>query len=143
MAPSSRLLGSWRMLSWQYRVLATDETFDAMGVAPQGYISYGADGRVMVLVLRSDRPKPEALVPTDIEKIALYDTMFAYAGSYVADDEKVVHRIDMSWNQQWTGTEQTRFYKLDGDRLTYISAPAKNPLDGRECVHTVIFERVR
>ncbi len=129
------------MLSWTYEVLATGETFDALGVDPHGYINYAPDGRLMVLVLRGDRKMPNALVPTDQEKIALYDSMFAYAGTYTADAGKVVHHIDMSWNQAWTGTEQTRFLKLEGNRLTYISAPAKNPLDGRECVHTVIFEK--
>jgi hypothetical protein len=48
----------------------------------------------------------------------------------------------MSWNEQWTGTQQVRRIRLDGERLTYITEPARNPLDGRECVHMVIFERV-
>jgi hypothetical protein len=47
----------------------------------------------------------------------------------------------MSWNEAWSGTEQVRFCKIDGDRLTYTSAPAKNPLDGSEVVHEVLFER--
>jgi hypothetical protein len=130
------------MLSWKYEVLETGEIFDALGEHPQGYINYSPDGRMMVLVLKSDRLSPAALVPTNEEKIALYDTMFAYAGTYIADEEKVVHSIDMSWNQQWTGTQQVRRVRLDGDRLTYITEPARNPLDGRECVHTVIFEKV-
>jgi hypothetical protein len=37
--------------------------------------------------------------------------------------------------------EQIRFCKIEGDTLTYISAPAKNPLDGSEGVHTVKFEQ--
>jgi hypothetical protein len=104
--------------------------------------SYTRDGRVMVLVLRRDRIKPAALVPTNEEKIALYDSMFAYAGTFTIDSDKVVHRIDMSWNEVWAGTSQIRFYELRDDILTYVSAPAKNPMTGRDCVHTVIFRRV-
>jgi hypothetical protein len=95
----------------------------------------------MVLVLRGDRKKPTGLVPTDAEKIALYDSMFAYAGTYSVDDKKVLHHIDLSWNEAWTGTTQIRFLKLQGNELTYISAPARNPMNGRDCVHTVIFRR--
>ena len=58
------------------------------------------------------------------------------------EKDRVVHRLDMSWNKAWEGTEQIRFVKTDGRNLTYKSAPAKNPLDGRDCVHTVQFEKV-
>ena len=139
---ASRLLGTWRMLSWTTEDLVTGETVDALGANPEGYITYTPAGRVMVLVLRGDRKMPAALVPTNEEKIALYDSMFAYAGTYSVDHEKVVHHIDMSWNQSWTGTSQLRFLRLEGDRLTYIGAPARNPMNGRDCVHTVLFRRV-
>jgi hypothetical protein len=35
-------------------------------------------------------------VPTSEEKLALFDSMIAYAGRYTLDDEKVVHHIDVS-----------------------------------------------
>jgi Lipocalin-like domain len=138
---AERILGNWRMTSWRIEDLASGETRDALGPNPQGYITYTPDGRVMVLVLKADRIRPAALVPTAEEKLALYDSMFAYAGTYAVDAEKVVHHIDMSWNQSWTGTNQIRFLRLQGDRLTYVGAPARNPMNGRDCVHTVVFQR--
>ena len=30
--------------------------------------------------------------------------------------------MDVSWNPAWNGTDQVRFYKLDGDRLQVTSA---------------------
>jgi hypothetical protein len=136
-----QLLGTWKMDSWTVEDLVSGEKSPALGESPAGYITYSREGRVMVLVLRGDRKKPAGLVPTDAEKIALYDSMFAYAGTYSVDGEKVLHHIDMSWNEAWTGTTQIRFLKLQGDQLTYISAPARNPMNGRDCVHTVIFRR--
>ena len=138
---AGRILGNWRMTSWQVEDLASGDTRDALGPNPQGYISYTPDGRVMVLVLKADRTKPATLVPTAEEKLALYDSMFAYAGTYSVDAEKVVHHIDMSWNQSWTGTNQIHFLRLQGDTLTYVGAPARNPMNGRDCVHTVVFQR--
>lgn len=138
---ANQLLGSWRMTSWTYQVLETGEEVDALGPGPRGWINYSPDGRVMVLVLKADRPAPASLVPTQEEKIALYDTMFAYAGTYRVEKDHVVHQIDMSWNSVWEGTEQVRYIRLDGRILEYRSAPAKNPLDGRDCIHTVRFEK--
>jgi hypothetical protein len=134
------LLGAWRMTSWTYEIVGTGEKRDALGSAPRGWIVYSPE-RVMVLVLRSDRNKPVGLVPTPEEKLALYDTMFAYSGTYTVKSDRVIHHLDMSWNEAWTGTEQVRFCKIEGGILTYTSAPEKNPLDGSEVVHTVKFER--
>jgi hypothetical protein len=135
------LIGSWRMISWTYEVLETGEVRDALGKDPRGIISYGPDGRMIVFVFHSERIGPIDLVPTAEEKIALYDTMFAYAGTYNVESDRVIHHIDMSWNKAWEGTHQVRFIETDGRQLSYRSAPAKNPFDGRDCVHTVKFEK--
>jgi hypothetical protein len=139
--PRNRIIGTWKMVSWTVEDLATGDKHDAFGPDPAGYITYSSDGRVMVLVLQRDRKRPAELVPTNDEKISLYDSMFAYAGTFSIDGEKVVHHIDMSWNQAWTGTHQVRFYTLRDGMLTYVGAPARNPMNGRDCVHTVIFRR--
>lgn len=72
-----QLLGSWRMISWTRMLSGTGEESDALGPDPIGYINYAPDGRVMVLVLRKDRPKPASIVPSESEKVGLYDTMAA------------------------------------------------------------------
>jgi hypothetical protein len=136
-----RLLGTWRMISWTVEFLDTGEHSDALGKNPKGYINYASDGRVLVLVLKSDRPTPDSLVPTPEEKIALYDSMFAYSGTYSVQLDRVTHHLDMSWNKAWEGTDQIRLLHFDGDYLTFTTSPAKNPLDGRECTHTVRFEK--
>jgi hypothetical protein len=134
------VLGSWRMISWTYRVVATGEKRDALGENPRGFIVYTPE-RVMVLVLSNHRKRPLRLPPTDDEKIALFETMFAYSGTYTVEPDRVIHHLDMSWNEAWTGTEQVRFCTIEGDFLIFTSTPAKNPLDGREVVHEVIYER--
>ena len=42
----------------------------------------------------------------------------------------VVHHIDTSWNQAWTGTNQIRHFVLEGDVLTITTAPYKSYKDG-------------
>jgi hypothetical protein len=51
--------------------------------------------------------------------------MAAYSGRYTVEREKVVHHVDVSWNEAWTGADQVRFVKVVGDRLTITTAPAK------------------
>jgi hypothetical protein len=52
--------------------------------------------------------------------VTLYNTMFAYAGRYSVEAEagKVIHHIDISWNEAWTGTDQIRLLELTGNTLT-------------------------
>ena len=134
------ILGSWRMKSWVTTDVATGERRDALGQNVRGFVLYTPE-RVMFLILKGDRKPPERSPPSDEEKIALYDTMFAYSGSYTVESDRVIHHVDMSWNEAWSGTEQVRYCALDDHTLTYTTAPAKNPFDGREVIHEAIFER--
>ena len=72
---------------------------------------------------------------------AIRHTMFAYSGTYTVESDRLVHHVDLSWNEAWSGTDQVRFCKVDEQTLTYTSTPAKNPFDGREIVHEVTWER--
>ena len=69
--------------------------------------------------------------------------MFAYAGTYTADGEKVVHHVDVSWNQSWTGTDLVRFYKLNSNTLTITTAPARSAFDGEEGQFILVWEKVQ
>jgi Lipocalin-like domain len=131
MAEAAALLGTWKMVSWQRESVATGERADALGPDPLGFINYGADGRMFAIVIQKDRDPPAGPVPTDDEKLRLFNSMLAYAGTYTLYDDRVVHHIDASWNQAWTGTDQVRFYKIDGDVLTITGAPAKDPTTGQ------------
>jgi hypothetical protein len=62
-------------------VIATGQRQDTLGENPDGYISYLSDGRMYTIASPSNRVKPVGPVPTNEEKLKLYDTMFAYAGS--------------------------------------------------------------
>ena len=55
----------------------------------------------------------------------------------------MTHHLDTSENGSRTGSDQVRFYKLDGDTLTIRTAPNKSLIDGREGVGVLVFERVK
>jgi hypothetical protein len=105
-------------------------------------INYGPDGRFYAIVVRKGRKAPPILPATEQEKSELFDSMLAYAGSYTLDDEKAVHHVDASWNESWTGTDQIRYYKLKGDRLSIHSAKVADPYTGEEILYRVEFEKL-
>ena len=142
MADPAALLGTWNMTSWKKETVASGEKIDALGPDPVGYIKYGPDGRFYALVVSRDRLPPTTLPPSDAEKLRLFDSMLAYAGTYSVDDQKAVHHVDTSWNQAWTGTNQVRFYKLEGDKLVITGAPARDPHTGQEVIHRIEFRRL-
>jgi hypothetical protein len=143
LAAKSTILGTWKLQSLVFEVSATGQRSSPFGDHPDGYLSYSADGRMYAIGVVEDRPKPRDLVPTDEEKVELQGSMFAYAGTYTADGEKVVHHVDISWNQSWTGTDLVRFYKLDGNTLTITTARAQSAIDGEEGEFILVWEKVQ
>jgi len=141
MAATDALVGTWKMVSSKREVVATGDLVEPLGPNPIGYLCYQADGRMMVLEVSDTRTSPRGPVPTADEKRALFDSMLSYSGTYQLNEDKVVHHVDISWNQAWTGTRQVRYYNLDGDTLTFRSAAAPDPLTGQEVVHRVVWRR--
>jgi hypothetical protein len=136
------LVGTWKLKSYVREVAATGERYNERGEHPNRYLSYSADGRMYAIITWENRITPRDVVPTDEERIKLFSTMISYAGTYTFDAEKVIHHVDISWNQNWTGTDQVRFYKLDGNTLTITSALSRNFTDGREGRSILVWERL-
>ena len=74
-------------------------------------------------------------------KVALFDTMLAYVGTYVVEADRVVHTLDGSWNELWTGTRQTRFLSFEDGNLIYSTPETVDPMNGKLCTYKVSFER--
>jgi hypothetical protein len=138
-----KLVGTWKLLSYIREEIPSGAKADVMGPHPSGYLIYGSDGRMMVVFVRSDRKRPAAAVPTQAESEKLLKGMVSYTGTYEVRADTIVHHVDVSWNESWTGTDQTRFYKLDGNRLSLATTPSLDPVEGKMSVRTLIWERVR
>lgn len=140
---ASPLVGTWRLVSYSRTVVETGETSDLMGHSPQGYITYGRDGRMSVLIVKEGRPKPQDIAKlTDEERAELFKTMVAYAGTYTFDGKTVTHHVDISWNQLWTGTDQLRNVKVQGKRLVIRTNPQPSSIDGKISVTTLTWDKV-
>src|SRR5262245_25025549 len=143
-AADESLVGTYKLISSTRKILDTGEVTDTDGKDPKGFIMYGKDGRMMGLIVYSDRPKPESIDKmTDQQRADLFRTMAAYAGTYKFDGNKVEHHIDISWNELWTGTTVVRDIKKEGEKLGYTARPAPCRGDGKMSVVTLVWEKVK
>jgi hypothetical protein len=134
--------GTYKLIS-SSRELLDSGNVESFG-PEQGFITYGKDGRMLVLIVRGNRPKPESLAKmTDQQRADLFRSMTAYGGTYKFDGKSIEHHIDISWNEVWTGTTQIRDVKKDGDRLIYTTRPAPFAGDGKMSVVTLVWEKVK
>jgi len=122
--------------------LETGQKQNLLGVHPSGYLSYGSDCRMSALLVKESREGPAAWVATDPETIELYRGLIAYAGSYAIDGSRIIHHIEASWNQGWTGTTQISQFNIDGKSLYIRSGPSKSPMTGRQSSTQFIWVRV-
>ena len=110
LAADNELAGTYKLVVEQRTIVDTGEILSIKD--PQGFITYGNDGRMMAIIVRQPRPKPESIEKTtDQERADLLRTMTSYAGTYEFDGKQVKHHIDISMNQTWTGTTQVRSVK--------------------------------
>ncbi len=106
------VVGNWKVVSLVYEELATGNKTNPLGEHPKGYLIYTPEGRMMSLLVHEKARAPK----TDEDRIDLHKYMIAYSGRYTVEGEKVVHHVDVSWNESFTG-DQVRFVKLEGDML--------------------------
>lgn len=136
------LVGTYQLISSSTRHLDTGEV--VVDANAKGFIMYGADGRMLVLITYGDRPRGESAAKlTDDQRIALFRTMLAYGGTYEFDGKTVTHHVDICSDEIRCGTTVVRDVTVDGDRLIYTTRPQPGPLDGKMIVVTLVWQKLR
>jgi hypothetical protein len=143
-AADEELAGTYKLISSTRKILDTGEVSNTWGKNPKGFITYGKDGRMLVLIVSDDRPKPESVEKmNDQQRIDLFRSMTAYGGTYTFDGKRVQHHIDISGNEVWTGTTVVREITKDGDKLVYSSPAAPFASDGKMSEVILVWEKVK
>ena len=140
---TDKLIGTWKLVSVKARDLDSGEERDVWGPNPGGYITYGPDGRMMVINTRSGRRKPKGPTPTPQEAAELFQGMLAYAGSYTVNGNEVTHHVDIAWNEGWCGSDMVRIARFDGERVHLSTRPSPDPVNGRMSVRTMTWEKLK
>jgi hypothetical protein len=118
--PGSALIGTWKLLAVRFEFADGGGSREPFGPAPRGRLIVTGTGDFMTVITSADRAVMR-------DTIRLFETMMAYAGKFRLEGNKLVISCDLSWYPDWVGTEQVRFFELDGDKLSIRTAKQTHP----------------
>ena len=109
----AKIVGIWKLVSYEVESQATGQREPVLGKAPTGILIFTSERRMIVVNTGEGRKAPN----TDQDRADLFKSMVAYTGTYRVEGDKWITKVDVAANPAWVGTEQTRFFRVDGDRL--------------------------
>ena len=143
-ASAETLQGRWKIISAED--LRPDGTVARYpwGRHPIGSIVVQG-GSCYVQIMSSDVPDFSATNTSSTEqmKASLLSSYIAYTGPCTFDDAKgtTTMKVEGAWRPDYVGTEQTRFYRFEGNRMLY--GPAPNTRGGETLQRRLTLERVK
>lgn len=127
------LQGKWKIVAAED--VRPDGTVGRLpwGRHPVGFI-VAEGGSCLLQIMSSDVPDFSAADTSVTEqmKASLLSRYIAYTGPCTFDDAKgtTTMKVAAAWRPDYVGTEQTRFYRFEGNRMIY--GPAPNSRGGGE-----------
>ncbi len=119
----AKILGIWKLVSFEAEIQATGKKEPVMGQNPTGYVIFTPEGRAMFILTGEGRKAPKTIQ----DRADLLNSLVAYTDMYRIEGDKWITKIDVAWNPEWIGTEQARFFKVDGDRLQVVTTWGVSP----------------
>ena len=117
------IAGTWKLISINLVDTETKEHKAIFGEHPTGMTVFTPQGRIVTLWTADGRKGGQ----TEADGARNFKTMFAIAGTYRIEGNKYVLKLEVAWNPDVVGSEMTREFKIDGNRLSIITAPAPDP----------------
>lgn len=139
-----QVVGTWKLLSNVRQVEGSDKVINNLSARPNAILVITPERRFIFIETAEGRKAAS----TTEEFAALQKSEVAYSGVVTFSPDpnnpqglKMINKVDIAWNEEWTGTNQTRFLSLDGSRLTIHTPLIKNPITGEMAISTLVFER--
>ena len=139
----NRLVGSWRLISNEGHSADGTVTLDH-GPEPLGRLILDDAGRMSVHLVNPSRrsfSSGDALRPTPEELKEAWDGYFGYFGTYSVEESAgvLIFHVDGAAYPNYIGTDQRRFFVLDGNRLTLRTPPER--AGGADITYVITWER--
>ena len=119
---SGSLVGTWRLTSFELRA-ADGAVSHPYGPEVTGFLVYTADGYMCAAFGSADRGAESSGDLAQAGSAANYDAFMSYSGPYEVDGDRVIHHVEVSSLQVWTGTIQERVFQVEGDCLSLVTMP--------------------
>jgi hypothetical protein len=139
-----RFIGTWRLV-YEHDISDSGQvSYDPVaGPHGIGYLIYAPDGHMCVGLMNPDRPNwKEPKQPSEKDKIALFDSFYAYCGRYEVHSAEhiMMHLPELASTPDYVNNEQPRPYAFDGDRLTFAG---KNTATEGGGSYKIVWEKVK
>jgi hypothetical protein len=138
------VIGMWKLTSFETQNDDGTLTYP-MGKDVGGLIMIDARGYFSVHVMDMKRssfkiPDPRGGTPEEVK--TAFENYIGYYGTFDLDETKgaIIFHVKGAWLPNWIGSDQIRYYTLNGNRLTITTAPVL--FDGKNAVGKLIWERV-
>lgn len=133
---SSPLTGTYKLAAFEASIDGSDWR-SLFGPSPLGYAVITPSRFIAVL---TGQGRKSGWATED--RAALFDSLCAYTGRYRLEGDKFITSVDASWIEAWNGTDQSRTWALDGNRLSLLTEPAPNPFNPNQtAVFRVVWEK--
>ena len=115
------LLGTWKLISCE-AISTTNEVERVFGDTPYGRIQYEEPNRMAVIISESEQTSRSPITYQNPDEDIVF---LSYSGTFevTPEESKVVHTIQTTNIINWEGTEQERYFSIEGDLLTIRTAP--------------------
>jgi hypothetical protein len=113
------LVGVWTLRSFIVESVESKERRHPFGQNPNGHLVITAERLITVLTGEGRKPPK-----TDEDRISSFKTMIAYSGQYRVEGNRLTTKIGAAWNESWTGSDQVRIFRIEGDKLFIETLPA-------------------
>jgi hypothetical protein len=134
------VVGTWRIVRYTALDLVTKEVSYPQGKHPIGFLQYSPGGHLVVFQSSGEISKAKPPF-SDADKVAFYNGLVAYCGTYTVQGTTVTHHVVAAYRPDWVGGDQVRHVELQGNRLTIKTAPIILAATGKRVVATLTWER--
>jgi hypothetical protein len=135
----TRLIGVWKIVSYESKDNSTGAVVQPYGNRPFGRLTYDRDGRMSAVLMNPAR-RPVGGTNTSSQAATLRDAscedlreilagFLSYCGTYDVDEASrtVIHHVQASLIPSWSGNDQRRHYEFTGnDRLVLTATWAQS-----------------
>ena len=136
------LVGTWQLTSFSLIVVGTNEASRPYCDHPTGLIQFSSGGHMVMFLAAGELKPPASGSYTDAERAGVHRAIVeAYAATYTVEGNTVVYHVLTSWRPEWIGRDQTRYFEINGTKLTIKTTPVTFTRTGQTIVATLTFDR--
>jgi hypothetical protein len=135
---TSPIVGLWKLTGNTTKIVATGAMEKQAGDHPTGYQLFTKGGHMMFFQAAENRKPPTGAAATDAERVALFNTLVAYAGTYKLAGAKLL--IHFEANTVPGIPDRAYAMEISGNKLTLTADPFANNT-GQQIVSMRTFER--